>query len=81
MTLPARRERSGTVKWRVEHVCLERLSDRDRAAEGGEEDQALAHGQASGLGQAAAVELELRGVVGGLGQGLVVGDVVGLVID
>ena len=50
-------------------------------AERGEQHEPLAHRQAQGLGQAAAVELELRRVVRGLGQRLLGGDAVRLVVD
>src|SRR3990170_1169368 len=55
-------------------------SDRHRPADRGEEHQPLANRHPEGLGEAAAVELELRRVVRGLGEGLLGGDRVRLVV-
>src|SRR5512136_518563 len=54
--------------------------DGHRPAEGGEEDEPLAHRKTRRLRQATTVELQLRRVVRGLGEGLVRGDRVALVV-
>ena len=54
---------------------------RDGAAEGGEQDQALANLETGGLGEATAVDLELWRVVGSLHERRPVADRFGLVVD